>query len=394
MFQNLRKSWIDRIFDQRLHLKFLRFLQAADSSPPFSDEDIQPFRDILSQFLTERGRTASWEIREDQPLHLSILQQLSYYMHDADRTLFPCLQDGVSTGFDKDIPPSSCFPAASNSMENAMPLSVHLTNWQSAENDLETTRHLVQQELDKGWVYKYPGTLADAQVEFGEKLSVGRLGLALSDTRPPRLVVDSSICGLNSQVEIPERTTLPSALDVLRVYPLRNLDESLLGFSLDVKSAHKLVVLRQSERGLVGFSLDGAIYFYKVCPFGASFSAYHWTRLGSFILRCFIKTFLFLRKGPKPIPSILEIYFLEQKQVAPRTASCPSLSLAGTSNEADSTYSLHYLKHFWARKWTECVTNFYVSFFARPSLVHVPSGPQIWGTWVQVDRPLDDRKIH
>ena len=66
MFQHLRKSWIDRIFDQRLHLKFLRFLQADDSSPPLSDEDIQPFRDILSQFLTERGRTASWEIREDQ----------------------------------------------------------------------------------------------------------------------------------------------------------------------------------------------------------------------------------------------------------------------------------------------------------------------------------------
>ena len=109
---------------------------------------------------------------------------------------------------------------------------------------------------------------------------------------------------------------------------------------------------------------------------------------------CFIKTFQFLRKGPKPIPCILEIYFLEQKQVAPRTASCPSLSLAGTSTEADSTYSLHYLKHFWARKWTECVTNFDVSFFARLSLVHVPSEPQIWGTWVQVDRPLDDRKIH
>ena len=28
---------------------------------------------------------------------------------------------------------------------------------------------------------------------------------------------------------------------------------------------------------------------------------------------CFIKTFQFLRKGPKPIPCILEIYFLEQK---------------------------------------------------------------------------------
>ncbi len=112
----------------------------------------------------------------------------------------------------------------------------------------------MEQELDKGWIYKYPGTIAEAQAEFGEKLAVGRLGLALTDSRPPRLVVDSSICGLNSQITIPERTTLPSALDVLRVYPLRNFDDSLLGFSLDVKSAHKLVVLRKSEQGLVGFS--------------------------------------------------------------------------------------------------------------------------------------------
>ena len=251
----------------------MRFLHEGEASPPFSEEDIQPFRDLLSQFLEQNHQHVSWEIREDQPLHLSILQQMSVCMKDADTTLFPALQDGVSTGFDGDIAPSSCFPVASSTLEDPVPLSIHMTNWQSAENDLETTRNLVQQELDKGWIYKYPGTIAEAQAEFGEKLAVGRLGLALSDSRLPRLVVDSSICGLNSQITIPERTTIPSALDVLRVYPLRNVDDSPLGFSLDVKSAHKLVVLRKSEQGLVGFSLDGSIYFYKVCPFGASFSA-------------------------------------------------------------------------------------------------------------------------
>ena len=66
-----------------------------------------------------------------------------------------------------------------------------MTKWQSSENDLvlDTTRNLVQQELDKGWIYKYPGSIADAQAEFGAKLAVGRLGLTLSDSRPPRLVV-------------------------------------------------------------------------------------------------------------------------------------------------------------------------------------------------------------
>ena len=162
-----------------------------------------------------------------------------------------------------------------------------MTNWQSAESDLETTRDLVNQEMEKGWIYEYPGTLADAQAEFGDKLAIGRLGLALSDHRPPRFVVDSSICGLNSRCTIPERTTLPSALDVMRVYPLRETQEQLVGFSLDIKAAHKLVVIRTEERGLLGFTLDNKIYFYKVAPFGATFSAYHWTRVGSFILRFF-----------------------------------------------------------------------------------------------------------
>ena len=287
VFKVLRQSWMSRIFEQKLHYKFLRFLESGETSPPFTEDDIQPFRDLLSTFLSSQQYPVSWEVRDDQPLHLSILQQLSRLMMDADTTLFQALQDGVSTGIDGDIPPSSCFPTADTTQDDPIPLSIHMINWQSAENDMATTRQLVQQEIDKGWIYRYPGTVADAQAEFGEKLAVGRLGLALSESRPPRLVVDSSICGLNSQITIPERTTLPSALDVLRVYPLRNIDESLMGFSLDVKSAHKLVVLRKSEQGLVGFSLDNSLYFYRVCPFGASFSAYHWTRLGSFILRLF-----------------------------------------------------------------------------------------------------------
>jgi hypothetical protein len=146
--------------------------------------------------------------------------------------------------------------------DESIPLSIHLSNWHSAESDLPTTRDLVAQELAKGWIYKYPGSLADAQVEFGDKLAIGRLGLALADNRP-RLVVDSLVCGVNNRCAIPERTTLPSAEDVMRVYPLRNTTDSMVGFSLDIKSAHKLVVIRESDRGLLGFTLDNAIYFTK-----------------------------------------------------------------------------------------------------------------------------------
>ena len=115
----------------------------------------------------------------------------------------------------------------------------------------------------------------------------GRLGVAFSDSRPPRLVVDSSVCGLNDRCKLPERTTLPSAKDVIRCFPLRNNSADLSGFSLDIKSAHKRVVLKESEQGLLGFSLNDSLYFYRVCPFGATFSAYWWQRLGGWILRFF-----------------------------------------------------------------------------------------------------------
>ena len=115
-------------------------------------------------------------------------------------------------------------------------------------------------------------------------MAVGRLGVAFSDRRPPRLVVDSSVCGLNNRCELPESTTLPSAKDVIICFPLRDCRTDLAGFSLDIKSARKRVGIRESEQGLLGFQLNGILYFYRVCPFGETFSAFWWPRLGAWIL--------------------------------------------------------------------------------------------------------------
>ena len=60
-----------------------------------------------------------------------------------------------------------------------------------------------------------------------------------------------------------------------------------MGFSLDVKAAHKRIVLHPDEQGLVGFTLNDRLYFYRVTPFGAVFSAHWWARLGGLLLRIF-----------------------------------------------------------------------------------------------------------
>ena len=76
---------------------------------------------------------------------------------------------------------------------------------------------------------------------------------------------------------------LQRAIDLLRAYfSLRRCVGSRIPFLLFRVCR---CVVGNKERGLVGFSFDGALYFYNVTPFGASFSAAWWSRLGGYILR-------------------------------------------------------------------------------------------------------------
>ena len=223
-FGPLRQKWVQRILDNRLDKFLVHFFSQADhSSPPFADTIITPFRNDLEQFLQDSGIIPDWTIREHQPMCLHIMHGLSQIMQDPDQALFPSLIEGVGTGFQRDIPLSNCFPLNVPEAVDEPPLSAHLTNWQSAEDDLMLTRQLVQQEIDKGWVFPFEGTLQDAQQQYPLGVALGKLGIAHSDGRPPRLVLDQTICGLNGRCVIPERSTLPSAKDVLRTFPIRKL---------------------------------------------------------------------------------------------------------------------------------------------------------------------------
>jgi hypothetical protein len=236
--------------------------------------------------MQERHLDTDWTIRDHQPMHLNILQSLSKFLEDEDTGLFDSLIAGVPTGFNDDIPPSNCF-ATKTEDDNLgrQPLSIHMDNWRSSSDRPELTDELVQAEVNQGWVEPFDGTIEDAQTRWPSGVAIGRLGIAISDSRDPRLVVDSSICGTNSSCKVREHQALPTSKDVLRTFPLRDNDDELGGLSLDIKAAHKRIVIRESERGLLGFSHAGRLYFYKVAPFGAIFSAHWWGRLGAFLVR-------------------------------------------------------------------------------------------------------------
>ena len=95
---------------------------------------------------------------------------------------------GVSTGFQSDIPPSNCFGANDKPPLPETPLSVRLANWQSADIDPEVIRNLVQEEINQGWVFEFEGGIEEAK-DCSPAVAVGRLGVAYLGSRPPRLVV-------------------------------------------------------------------------------------------------------------------------------------------------------------------------------------------------------------
>ncbi|CAE7208989.1 unnamed protein product [Symbiodinium microadriaticum] len=62
--------------------------------------------------------------------------------------------------------------------------------------------------------------------------------------------------------------------------------EPVAAWSIDVKSAHKSIQVRESEQGLLGIRVGPKLFFYKVCPFGAAFSAFWFVHSKKELLNC------------------------------------------------------------------------------------------------------------
>ena len=368
MFNDLRSKFFDSILDRKLHLHILAHVDSKKPTAPFSTEDVAFFSPLISEFLETKNLPVSWSKREHQPMFLEIMQQLSVVMLDADVRLFECLLQGVSTDFQNDMPPSHCFGSNDKPPLPETPLSVHLANWQSAEIDPDITRDLAQEEINQGWVFEFEGGIEEAK-DFSPAVAVGRLGVAYSDSRPPRLVVDSSVCGVNARCRIPQRTTLPTAKDVSGCYPLRGSNEELAGFSLDIKTAHKRVVIRTEEQGLLGFQIDGKLYFYRVCPFGAEFSAFWWQRVGGWILRFF---HLFLWLSHAAFLYYADDYFwIQRKDIIHLTSTslampCQCLGIPISWKKCELSHTVQWIG------WTFHISAGYISLPAdkRAKLLH------------------------
>ena len=203
-------------------------------------------------------------------------------MADKDTSLFPALMQGVPTGFDKDIPCSHTLrPRRETDSDEGHELLICEGNWKGAEEDPALLQQLVEEELEAGYLEVVPD-LETAFRRGKERVAVGKVNIVKAPGRSPRLVVDNSICNTNQCCHVPEQFSMPSLQDIQSCFPLREDNKEIQG----LKGAHKTSHVRERDIGLLGIRQQERLLFYKVCPFGATFSSHWFARMGGFFTRC------------------------------------------------------------------------------------------------------------
>lgn len=151
-------------------------------------------------------------------------------------------------------------------------------NWSNAEHDPATTQPLIEEAVSAGFAYALFGGVQEARYRWGDKVAMGKVNIAMSASKPPRLVMDSSVPNVNPTASIAERVDNPS----LGSLP-SDLDGSegmsdLVAVTIDVKSAHTRIRVLPGEQGMLRFRHSGKTYAYRCCHFGGKFSSYWWAR--------------------------------------------------------------------------------------------------------------------
>ena len=262
---------------------FLSGLQDQSKACPFSENVLQDTRECMQAWLQSQGIKVELDILPDQPFLLDLMSGLLKVCDDPDSDLPSLLKAGVDTGVLEPIPKSGVWRTNVSVDAPCVELAECSSNWKSADDDLALAQSLVDEDVNDGFVREFKGSLQDAKAKWPRGVAVGKLGIAHAPGRAPRLIMDSTVAGVNPAAVIEDKLFLPGLRDVVDTTDPD--DPATLAFSMDVSKAHKRVRVREAEQGLLLFGLKGVLYHYVTCHFGATFSAYWWGRCGASLHR-------------------------------------------------------------------------------------------------------------
>ena len=281
--KSLRQMWIKRILATKLHTKVVDGCQNHQSEPFVSEDELLPFlNDIQHSFPST---SLDFTIPDHQPFRLQLFHSLLLISKDPDPKIATLLQEGIPSGAFLQLAPVGLWEPNSSISSDYPDLVVCHDNWTSANHNPDTTRQLIQKELDDGFIEELPD-IATAEQRWPKGIALGKLGVVHAHNRDPRLVLDSTICGMNGRCHLPEKQRLPNLRHIsFFLSSCPPLQDEWQGASIDIKAAHKRMLIREDERGSLLFKFDDRLFAYRSAHFGAKTSAWHWGRVSGAILR-------------------------------------------------------------------------------------------------------------
>ena len=201
-----------------------------------------------------------------QPYRLHLLRQLAESWGDPDLALLPFLQEGVPTGALSPMPCSRQWPAKPPNTSALPELELCEGNWKTAEEEPEVVQSLLDKEISNNWVVATDLTEAQAQRKWPWGVAIGKLNVVFAENKEPRLVLDSTVCQVNTRCYLPERLSLPMASDLALATQASDTPGAFLG----AKAAHKQIQVRPDEHGLLLFAFQSKLYHYRL-PFWRAF---------------------------------------------------------------------------------------------------------------------------
>ena len=259
----------------------------AAATPPLSDSELEPFLLDLRSFLGVSD-DATWSqllhVQPGQPFRLDLWHRLCLACSDPDTEYFDLLREGVPLGISSPIPACKVMAPPAPPDAADIPLQHCESSWKSAIDHSEIVDELLLEELAQGWIAVVQGGDDELRSEFPVS-AVGKLGVVLAEGRPPRLVVDSSVSGVTCHTVLPNRSCNPTLTDVFSSMPLSDSLERLVALVLDVAKAHRRILIRKQDRGLLCFRHKNVLYQCTTLNFGARVSSFYWARAAGLLVR-------------------------------------------------------------------------------------------------------------
>ena len=131
-------------------------------------------------------------------------------------------------------------------------------SWKSASDHPSIVEDLIQEELDAGFIAMVPGGVPELQERY-QRTAVRKLGVVIAEGRSPRLVVDSSISNVTSNIVIPNRMTLPRISDLSDCAPDTMARQQMIQLTLDVSKAHRRILIDPKDGGMLCFHANGKL---------------------------------------------------------------------------------------------------------------------------------------